>query len=340
MPYFLILQIHNIEYDHLTSNSYISIDKMKLPFLLTSIQLLTTSIMLGSLMAFHNFSPSRCRHRHHRHYVSSTLLCISKNNKQSSKLKRKSSRVGDFWEARMDVWRPDVNDVERISWGKPAKKKGTGSRGVPHRLNLDERFLFDNARRKGFLEMEGSGWRSQRREAPLLNTYRSLCDARGQASIILHKRDTGIDELVCDLSPLRNPKIFNEVAHKCLELQKGGEIIFQGSGTDIIYDGNNDGTSTSCAEDLSMTLSIVDGGNNIENNEILDYEETGPWETRPIYQLPPFCISWELQRSDAKALGKSFAKLFQTKEEKVTSSKKPIGVKPGKSRRHGGYGIG
>jgi hypothetical protein len=309
---------------------------MKSPFLLFSIQLLTTALMLGSSMAFRNFSPSRCRHRH-RHYVSSTLLCFSKNNKQSSKLKRKSSRVGDFWEARMDVWRPDVNDVERISWGKPAKKKGTGSRGVPHRLNLDERFLFDKARRKGFLEMEGSGWRSQRREAPLLNTYRSLCDARGQASIILHKRDTGIDELVCDLSPLRNPKIFHDVAQQCLDLQEGGEIEFQGSGTYIINDGNNDVTSS--AGNLSMTLSIVDGGD-IENNENLDDEETGPWETRPIYQLPPFCISWELQRSDAKALGKSFAKLFQTKEENVTSSKKPIGVKPGKSRRNGGYGIG
>jgi hypothetical protein len=88
------------------------------------------------------------------------------------------------------VWRPDVNDVERISFGKPAKKKGTGSRGVPHRLNLDERFLFDHARRKGYLEVDGSGWRSQRREAPLLNTYRSLCDARGQASIVLRKRNT------------------------------------------------------------------------------------------------------------------------------------------------------
>ena len=295
-------------------------------------QLLTTALMLGSLMAFRNLAPSRCRHRH-RHYVSSTSLCASKNNKQSSKQKRKSSRVGDFWEARMDVWRPDVNDVERISWGKPAKKKGTGSRGVPHRLNLDERFLFDKARREGFLQMEGSGWRSQRREAPLLNTYRSLCDARGQASIILHKRDTGIDELVCDLSTLRNPKIFHDVAKKCLELQEGGEIVFQGSETDTINDGNND-------EDLSMILSTVEDGGNIENNENLDDEDTGPWETRPIYQLPPFCISWELQRSDAKALGKSFAKLFQTKEEKVGSSKKPVGVKPGKSRRSGGYGIG
>ncbi len=252
-----------------------------------------------------------------RHYRASSLFA------KKSATKKNVKRIGDFWEARMDVWRPDVNDVERISWGKPAKKKGTGSRGVPHRLNLDERFLFDNARKKGFLETEGSGWRSQRREAPLLNSYRSLCDARGQASIVLHKGSTGMDELVCDLSPLRNPEIFDEVAHKCLELQDGGEVVFQGSGSEEMEEEE---------ENLSMTLDIVDQATKESSDD-------GPWETRPIYQLPPYCISWELQRSEAKALGKTLAKTFETIEG-IKKSKKPIGVKAGKGRRHGGYGIG
>ncbi len=73
----------------------------------------------------------------------------------------------------MDCWRPTLDDVDRISWGKPAKKKSTGSRGVPHRLNEDERKLYDFARQKGFLEVPGSGWRKERRGAPLLNTYRN-----------------------------------------------------------------------------------------------------------------------------------------------------------------------
>ena len=79
--------------------------------------------------------------------------------------------------AASECWRPTLDDVDRISWGKPAKKKGTGSRGVPHRLNSDERVLYDLARRKGFLEISGSGWRKQRSDAPLANTYRSWCDA-------------------------------------------------------------------------------------------------------------------------------------------------------------------
>ena len=41
--------------------------------------------------------------------------------------------------AATDVWRPTPDDVDRISWGKPAKRKGTGSRGIPHRLNDEVR---------------------------------------------------------------------------------------------------------------------------------------------------------------------------------------------------------
>ena len=84
--------------------------------------------------------------------------------------------------AETDCWRPTLDDVDRISWGRNAKKKGTGSRGVPHRLNDDERSLYDFARRKGFVEIGGSGWRRRRSDAPLVNTYRSWCDARAVAA--------------------------------------------------------------------------------------------------------------------------------------------------------------
>jgi len=293
---------------------------------LISVCLQSFAISMIGTLAFRNFSESSFR----RHYTSSSNIFAKKS---ATKAKKNTKRAGEFWEARMDVWRPDINDVERISWGKPAKKKGTGSRGVPHRLNLDERFLFDNARKKGFLEIEGSGWRSQRREAPLLNSYRSLCDARGQASIILHKGKTGIDELVCDLSPLRNPEIFDEVARRCKDLQEGGKVVFQGSGSDESRFDQEEET-----EDLSTTLSILDEATN-ECKNTLNANDIGPWETRPIYQLPPFCISWELQRSDAKVLAKALAKSFSTIEGNKVS-RKPIGVRAGNGRKHGGYGIG
>jgi hypothetical protein len=230
--------------------------------------------------------------------------------------KTATKRAGEFWEARMDGFRPTVNDVERISWGKPAKVKGTGSRGVPHRLNEEERLLFDQARRKGFLEVAGSGWRPQRREAPLLNTYRSLCDARGQASVILCKDKTGVDELVVDISPLRYDGSFSDIAQECLKQQPDGEVVFELSGIESDELEENEGDT-----DLKKI-------------------EDSPWSIRPIYQLPPYCIVWRLPRTEAKAVGKKMAEIFDTAEGKAGPSKKPIGVKPGKGRRSGGYGIG
>jgi hypothetical protein len=231
-----------------------------------------------------------------------------------------------------------VDDVERISWGKPAKKKGTGSRGVPHRLNQHERELFDVARRRGYLDVEGSGWRSQRREAPLLNTYRSLCDARGRACIVLHKK-TVIDELVVDLSPLRNPAAFDRTAKICLERMEGGEVTFQGLGT--IDEAPKDGEDAEDAEIETTSVPFQNEGDRMAGTAE-DGEVPTQWESRPIYHLPPCCISWELPRSEAKALAKSLSMLFDTKEGKSAgvSSRKPVGVKPGKSRQHGGYGIG
>jgi hypothetical protein len=285
-----------------------------------------------------------------RTYSSTSVILQAKGGKKGQQVERVGGTADAyFWEAKMEpnVWRPTMDDVERISWGKPAKKKGTGSRGIPHRLNQEERFQFDTARRKGYLEVDGSGWRSQRREAPLLNTYRSLCDARGQVSIVLHKGNTGIDDLVVDLSPLRNPSTFDRVAQVCLEEVQGSGIAIQGSSTMMEDEPPQVEEEDTVTESLPITLNAADdlSTENI-NTASLDNEgkekATTPWELRPIYQLPPYYVSWELSRGDAKVIAKTLATLFDTKEDKPvgSSSRKPIGVKPGKGRQHGGYGIG
>ena len=274
------------------------------------------------------------------------ILCL-RMAKSLSSTAAAAAKGDQFWYANMDCWRPTVNDVERISWGKPARQKGTGSRGVPHRLNEEERFLFDQARRKGFLEVLGSGWRSQRRDAPLLNSYRSLCDARGQVVIMVQKqlttsggsalmsskkdngaKDSLLDRLVVDLSPLRAPETYSEIAAVCLEQQEGGEIISGKSNTS-----------------RTSEMDENENENASENGSLKPISEattsSKPWETRPIYHIDPYYIVWELPRADAKALGKKLAKLFDTAEgSRRAPSKKPIGIKPGKSRQHGGYGIG
>mmetsp|Transcript_152883 Transcript_152883/g.292808 ORF Transcript_152883/g.292808 Transcript_152883/m.292808 type:complete len:328 (+) Transcript_152883:90-1073(+) len=207
--------------------------------------------------------------------------------------------------AEQDCWRPTMDDVDRISWGKPAKKKGTGSRGCPHRLNDEERGLYDIGRNKGFVEIGGSGWRRARSGWPLVNTYRSWCDARSKPAIYLFKDKEGNDDLCVDLSPLRTPLKFKEAAEFCLSIAPGGVIEAEG-GTDPDH-----------------FLSLVD-----------------EFRDDPIHRLPGFTVSWTLQRSDAKVVAKHLAETFGTGERKGRRKSEGLpNIKPGKSRRHGGYGI-
>ena len=213
--------------------------------------------------------------------------------------------------AATECWRPTIDDVDRISWGRNAKRKGTGSRGTPHRLNDEERTLYDFARQKGFVEIGGSGWRRQRSDAPLVNTYRSWCDARGVPAIYLHKSHDGNDEVVADLSPLRTPLAFEQAAAFCLADAPDGSVEFEGQG---------------------------DGGDAFNLEELVE-----AYRDEHIYRVPMYAVVWPRPRSEAKALAKGLAERLATAEKKPKGRGKAKGapaVKPGKSRRSGGYGIG
>jgi hypothetical protein len=164
--------------------------------------------------------------------------------------------------------------ARRISWGKPAKKKMTGSRGVPHRLNDEERMLYDMAHRKGFLEVGGSGWRKQRRGAPMLNTYRSSADARAAPLVVLHKSKSGEeDEVVLDLSPLRTPQHFADIARRCAEAHPGAKI----EALELFEPADEDEAG---AEEGGAAAAAL-GEEAVEKGELRD-----AFLTEPIYRLP------------------------------------------------------
>jgi hypothetical protein len=98
--------------------------------------------------------------------------------------------------------RPTLDDVQRISEGKAAKRRGTGSRQVPHRLNVEERQTYNIARQKGFLTLKGSGYRRERKGSPLANIYRQLQDALGHPVIVIEQGNP-LDVVLIDLSTLR-----------------------------------------------------------------------------------------------------------------------------------------
>ena len=88
--------------------------------------------------------------------------------------------------------------------GDAARRRGTGSRAVPHRLNSEERQQYELAQQKGFLTLAGSGYRRERKGAPLANIWRQLCDARAAPCVLLCKgAAAGADSVLVDLSTLR-----------------------------------------------------------------------------------------------------------------------------------------
>ena len=239
-----------------------------------------------------------------------------------------------IWSARtISCWRPTMSDVILISWGKPARQKGTGSRGVPHRLNSEERAVFDRSRLRGYLEVLGSGWRSTRRDSPLINSWRSWCDARGRVCLILHKGNGNPiegDDIVVDLSPLRHPELFGQIGRDVstwMELNNHGHCSNRSEMTNPLQD-----------ERLTELQDMIDYPTHVSTDNI-----ESPWETRPIYHLPAYIIRWTgYNRSKAKQVLRVLSEAFDTRDVTASSggpSKKPIHVKPGKSRRSGGYGI-
>ena len=163
-------------------------------------------------------------------------------------------------------------------------------------MNEAERSEYDRAKARGYVETAGSAWRKERRDAPLLNTWRNWCDAVAAPAISVQKGD--VDLVVVDLSPLRRPDVL-EVAAAVRALPTPCVSIEVGASEDIVED-----------------------------------------EARPIHQLPRYELAWQAPtRAEAKALAKGLASAFGHAPKKASGGKSAPRVKPGKSRRHGGYGI-
>lgn len=101
------------------------------------------------------------------------------------------------------VFRPHIDDVERLSYGKGAtKQRGTGSRFHCHRLNQEERRLYELAKKSSSLTLKGNGYRKERKGSPLQNIWRQRCDSLATLAVFIEKRSSE-DTVVIDFSTLR-----------------------------------------------------------------------------------------------------------------------------------------
>lgn len=138
-------------------------------------------------------------------FIIMSILCFSR----TQALIQPKRALLSHYRQRLSSVRPSLDDVERISRGQAAKKRGTGSRNVPHRLNEMERKEWDLAKKRRYLLVRGTGWRKERGDSPLLNIYRQLCDALEIPSISVQRgvQEPGesepLDIVHIDFSPLR-----------------------------------------------------------------------------------------------------------------------------------------
>ncbi|GMI14761.1 hypothetical protein TrVE_jg7324 [Triparma verrucosa] len=219
------------------------------------------------------------------------------------------------------------DDVLRLSRGQPAKTKGKGSRGVPHRLNSEERAEFERSERRGYLRIDGTGYRRERKGSPLCNVWRQHCDSVGKPVVIMMKAsgragggrtEVGADSVVVDWSTLRDPS--NEDTRKQIDIDVA-----------------------KAAADNNMELKELD-----EEEELSDTAFNDPvfkWDADPIWKLPALNLSYEGQRSSAQAMCKALALHFDTMKKNEegepvlkTGHKKygDGGVRGPKSRRDAG----
>ena len=193
-----------------------------------------------------------------------------------------------------------VADVERLTRGEAAKRRGTGSRDVPHRLNADERAVWDLAKvralarlfavqlnaklnaaaaaqKRRFMVLSGTGYRRERKGSPLANSWRQMADALALPALTVQNgasEPSRPDLVVVDLSTLREGRA------RCVQARDKCVALAAPFGATLARDD---------AETASET-----------NEELLD---------RAIWQLPSVLLEFVCtDRPSAKAFAEALSK--------------------------------
>lgn len=211
------------------------------------------------------------------------------------------------------------DDVERLSRGQPAKRRGSGSRQVPHRLSEEDRAAFDRAARNGFVTLSTGGGRYHPRllsPSSLRNIHRQWCDARAKPQIMLFKavgRRQIVDSVLIDLSPLR-----------CID----DDVLMDKFKADIYRAANlsgmmlvSTGYSTKNDDDEVLSPSDDEGYSTTTDESTEIIVNSSSWETEPIWRLPVVSVGiFEGDRAKAKEMAKRLSLLWEISEDILSSA--------------------
>jgi len=222
------------------------------------------------------------------------------------------------------------DDVERLSRGQPSKKKGYGSRNVPHRLDAAERAEMERAAKKGYVTLSGMGNRRTRKGSPLANIHRQWCDAREKPQILFYKAVGGkpLDQLVFDLSPLRLWGLFDDP-------KQVDEFIIKWK-TEIMTAAVSNGMEIRGEAEDDEEEDPEEEEDSIEYLVTLDEASQEAWATSPIWKLPVISMGvFEGERSKAKAMAKELAVLWDIPEKEKETSGGPRNRRAAGARKGG-----
>lgn len=239
----------------------------------------------------------------------------------------------------VSVNRISRDDVDRLSRGQAAKKRGYGSRSVPHRLNEVERAELDRATRKGYLSLVGGGNRRTRKGSPLANIHRQWCDARGKPQILLFKATGGgtVDQVVVDFSPLRLNGLFDDASQVedfMIKWKAHTTSAALECGMEIRADDENEAELNESQHEMGDD----DDDDDSENSTyVITLENTNQqaWATSPIWKLPVVSFGvFEGERSSAKAMAKNLAERWEIPDP-VLSFDESVNELRSKPKRNG-----
>lgn len=231
--------------------------------------------------------------------------------------------------------RPTLDDVERLIQGDRTKRRGIGSRRVPHRLNAEEKMKYEVALRVGYALVDGTGHRRHKdaKGSPLLNILRQRADALARPLVWLERHKSGGFWHACiDYSPVR---AVEDVALHTLRMRT--QHVLATAPTPCAFvdspwhahernatsdddrcegGGADDESSTSQSESETRAGErLGESGDGGEHTAAMP-ERDEALSSRPIWALPAlterfgFCSDDEAQRKACKRLAEALAREF------------------------------
>lgn len=195
-----------------------------------------------------------------------------------------------------------VNKKKKMDRRKKQKKL------QPFKLNETEEKEFERSYRRGYVTLDGTGYRRGRKTSSLACAHRQYCDQREKPHIVLCKASGGrpLDCVIVDLSPLRTT---SAVGANDFLVKWKTQILTAATNADMEL-------RTDYLEDNCLTLSTE--GEGIELNE---GQSEDSWATKPISKLPVLSLGvFEGERSKAKAMARELALLWEIPEEPPASN--------------------